>query len=289
MGNDKKVSGSVVVVGGGIGGVQASLDLAEQGFKVYLVEKGPSIGGIMAQLDKTFPTNDCSMCILAPKLVTTGRHPNIEVITNAEVEGLAGEAGNFVVAVKKNPRYVDLDKCTGCGDCMKNCPVTKMIYPVEEKPAQLSKDDLQKINAILNEHREEIGNLMPTLQQINREFNYLPSEVLRHVSKELNISLSDIYNIATFYNAFSLIPRGRHQISVCMGTTCYVRGGERILDRVSEELEIAPGETTKDMRFSLNSVRCIGCCSLAPAIMIDEKVYGRLKLNQIPKILRKYE
>lgn len=120
---DNKKVGAVLVVGGGIGGIQASLDLADSGFKVYLVDKNPSIGGVMAQLDKTFPTNDCSMCILAPKLVATGRHPNIELITNAEVEELTGEAGNFKTKLKKHPRYIDINKCTGCGECVESCPV----------------------------------------------------------------------------------------------------------------------------------------------------------------------
>jgi len=115
--------GAVMVVGGGIGGIQASLDLAEAGFKVYLVERNLSIGGVMAQLDKTFPTNDCSMCILSPKLVECGRHRNIELLTGCEVESIEGEAGNFKVRVKKHPRFVDLSKCTGCGDCAEVCPV----------------------------------------------------------------------------------------------------------------------------------------------------------------------
>jgi len=115
--------GAVMVVGGGIGGVQASLDLAESGFKVYLVEKSLSIGGVMAQLDKTFPTNDCAMCILSPKLVDCGRHRNVEMLTNSEVENIEGEVGNFKVRVKKHSRFVDLAKCTGCGDCAEVCPV----------------------------------------------------------------------------------------------------------------------------------------------------------------------
>jgi heterodisulfide reductase subunit A len=115
--------GAVLVLGGGIGGVQASLDLAEAGYRVYLVEKFPSIAGVMGQLDKTFPTNDCSMCILAPKLVEAGRHPNIELLTYAELEEVEGEAGDFAVSIKKKPRYVDENKCTGCGQCTEKCPV----------------------------------------------------------------------------------------------------------------------------------------------------------------------
>jgi len=286
--NTHKV-GAVLVVGGGIGGIQASLDLADSGFKVYLVDKNPSIGGVMAQLDKTFPTNDCAMCILAPKLVTAGRHPNIELITNAEIEELTGEAGNFAVAVKKRPRYVDEDKCTGCGICMENCPVRNAIYEVEEKPVKLEKEDLKKIKKIVEEYGRETNQLMSILQGINSEYNYLPQDLLRYISQELNLPLSTIYNIATFYNAFSLTPRGRHIISVCLGTTCYVRGGERILDRFSEELEIGSGETTEDLKFTLTFVRCLGCCSIAPAIMVDGKAYGRMKLSQVPHILRSYE
>jgi len=130
---------------------------------------------------------------------------------------------------------------------------------------------------------------MSILQGINSEYNYLPQDLLRYISQELNLPLSTIYNIATFYNAFSLTPRGRHIISVCLGTTCYVRGGERILDRFSEELEIGSGETTEDLKFTLTFVRCLGCCSIAPAIMVDGKAYGRMKLSQVPHILRSYE
>jgi heterodisulfide reductase subunit A-like polyferredoxin len=119
----KKPTGAVMVVGGGIAGMQASLDLADQGFKVYLTEKKSAIGGKMAQLDKTFPTNDCAMCTISPKLVETGRHPNIEVLTNTSVVDIMGEAGDFSVTVHHEPRYIDLTKCIACGDCAKVCPI----------------------------------------------------------------------------------------------------------------------------------------------------------------------
>ena len=115
--------GAVMVVGGGIAGMQAALDLADQGFKVYLVEKNSAIGGHMAQLDKTFPTNDCAMCNISPRLVEVGRHLNIEILTNTELIDLQGEAGNFVVSLRQRPRYIDTAKCVGCGDCATVCPV----------------------------------------------------------------------------------------------------------------------------------------------------------------------
>ncbi|MBW2565457.1 MAG: CoB--CoM heterodisulfide reductase iron-sulfur subunit A family protein [Deltaproteobacteria bacterium] len=118
----KDKTGAVMVVGGGIGGIQAALDLADSGFYVYLVEKSSSIGGKMSQLDKTFPTNDCSMCILSPKLVECGNHLNIEILTLSEIESVAGEEGDFHVRLIQHPRYIDMDKCIACGACAEKCP-----------------------------------------------------------------------------------------------------------------------------------------------------------------------
>ncbi len=121
--NQNASKGAVMVVGAGIAGIQASLDLADSGYLVYLVEKNSAIGGAMAQLDKTFPTNDCSMCIISPKLVECGRHLNIDLLTTTEIREVTGEAGNFKVTVRERPRYIDLDKCTACGECEKVCPI----------------------------------------------------------------------------------------------------------------------------------------------------------------------
>jgi len=115
-------NGGVLVVGGGIAGIQAAIDLANMGLQVYLVERTPSIGGRMAQLDKTFPTNDCSMCILAPKMIECASHQNVQLLTYSEVEDVSGGPGHFSVTVRKKPRYVDVTRCTGCGDCVEKCP-----------------------------------------------------------------------------------------------------------------------------------------------------------------------
>jgi heterodisulfide reductase subunit A len=120
--NKQNGSKSVLVIGGGIAGIQASLDLANMGFRVYLVEKSPSIGGRMAQLDKTFPTNDCAMCILAPKMIEANSHTNIELLTYSEVEEVSGEVGKFRVRVRRKASFVDWNKCTGCGLCQEKCP-----------------------------------------------------------------------------------------------------------------------------------------------------------------------
>ncbi|MBI5574954.1 MAG: NAD(P)H-dependent oxidoreductase subunit E [Deltaproteobacteria bacterium] len=131
--------------------------------------------------------------------------------------------------------------------------------------------------------------LMPILQEINAEFNYLPEDVLQYVARETGYPLSHIYKVATFYGSFSTVPRGKHLISVCLGTACYVKGSERLMEKISDRLEVKVGETTRDMRFTLKPARCIGCCGLAPAIMIDNVVYGKLTGKEIPKILDKYK
>ena len=287
--NDKKV-GAAMVVGGGIGGMQAALDLAESGIKVYLVETKPCIGGVMSQLDKTFPTNDCAMCTMAPRLVEIGRHKDIEIITLADVEDIKGQPGNFTVTLEKRARYIDEEKCTGCALCVNNCPVRNIIYTEPEKEEiKLSSEDLQKVRKIISNYNEKEGTLVPIMQDINKEYRCLPSEVLRYIAEELGYPLSQIYQLATFYNAFSLVPKGDNIIRVCLGTGCYVKGGARILRTFEKELNIKVDETTKDRKFSLETVNCLGCCGQSPVTMINEDIYGYMRQNKVIEILRRYK
>jgi NADH:ubiquinone oxidoreductase subunit E len=285
---DRKV-GAAMVVGGGIGGMQAALDLAAAGIKVYLVENKSAIGGVMSQLDKTFPTNDCAMCTQAPRLVEIGRHKDIEIISLSDVESLNGEPGNFHVVLKKRPRFVDENKCTGCGTCVSNCPTRNSVQIVEKTKVELEAEYKDRVKDIVNRHKDRKGPLMPILQEINAAFNYFPENALKYVSQETGYPLAHIYRIATFYSAFSITPRGKYVINVCMGTTCYVRGSERLMEKFSDILEIKPGETTPDKKFTLNSLRCIGCCGLAPAAMVGDQVYGKLTVKEIPGIIKKYK
>ncbi len=159
--------GAVLVVGGGIAGMQSALDLANSGFKVYLVERNTAIGGRMSQLDKTFPTNDCAMCVISPKLVEVDKNLNIEIITNAEVMGLEGDVGNFEVTVREHPRYVDLSKCTSCGDCFKVCPVSvpnDFNYDLDNKNAIYKRypQGIPNAYAITKAERAPCGLTCPT-------------------------------------------------------------------------------------------------------------------------------
>jgi len=283
--------GAALVVGGGIGGMQAALDLADSGIKVYVVDNKPSIGGVMAQLDKTFPTNDCAMCTMAPRLVEIGRHKDIEIITLSDVEKVDGRPGNFTVTVKSRPRFVDEEKCTGCGTCTSYCPVRNQIqiFPAEEREQiRLPEEDLAKVENIIENYRDVRGGLVPILQEINTVYNYLPENILRYTSQELSIPLSLIYRLATFYNAFSLTPKGKHVIRVCMGTPCYVKGADSILRAFETEFNIKVGQVTKDLEFGLETVNCVGCCGQSPVVVIDEDIYGYMDRTRASKSLEKY-
>ncbi len=265
------VQPAAMVVGAGITGIEAALKIADAGRKVYLVEKEPSIGGHMAMFDKTFPTLDCAACILTPKMVTVGKHPNIELMSYTEVEEVSGFVGNFEVKLRRKARYIDEDKCTGCGNCIERCPVQyrprengRPAPVIEMTPAMKS-----RIDNIIEQHKHEKVPLPAMLNEINTQLGFLPKPALKCLSQHLDIPLSRIYHVATFYTAFSLEPQGEHVIKVCTGTACYVRGSEDVLKALEERLEIKAGQTTKDMQFTLETVNCPGSCTMGPVVQLN--------------------
>ena len=136
--------------------------------------------------------------------------------------------------------------------------------------------------------KDERGALMPVLQKAQEIYGYLPIEVQTMIAEGLDMSLSEVYGVATFYSQFSLTPKGKHRISVCLGTACYVKGADKILTALEEKLGIKVGECTPDGMFSIDSCRCVGACGLAPVVMVDEDVYGRMTVEQIDDMLAKY-
>ena len=146
-------------------------------------------------------------------------------------------------------------------------------------------EDLLKV---INDLREEPGCLMPIMQQAQDIYGYLPIEVQRVISDELNVPIEKIYGVATFYTQFNLNPKGKYQISVCLGTACYVKGAGKIFEKLQEKLQIGSGECTEDGKFSLDACRCVGACGLAPVMMINGEVYGRLTEGELDGILKKY-
>ncbi len=149
--------------------------------------------------------------------------------------------------------------------------------------------EMQVVNKILEKHPKDPSSVIQVLLDVQNELYYLPKDVLLHVSSSLNVPLSRTYNLATFYKAFSLKPKGKHPISVCTGTACHVQGAVKILDQIQRELRIKEGETTPDMKFSVDSVRCLGCCGLAPVVTVGKNLHGKVPLAKVSKILNQYK
>jgi NADH:ubiquinone oxidoreductase subunit E len=150
--------------------------------------------------------------------------------------------------------------------------------------------DYQALDAIIeNEFNNDKENLIMMLQAIQKAYNYLPRPALDYLAVKIGVPYSKIYGVATFYSTFSLEPRGRNIISICLGTACHVRGAERVHERIEEALGISDGQTTQDQRFTLESVRCIGCCSLGPVVKINEDMHPRLPTDQVGQVLDQYE
>ncbi len=154
---------------------------------------------------------------------------------------------------------------------------------------ELKQEHLKQLDGIIAAHRGKSGALIPVLHEAQKVFGYLPKAVQARVAKGLRVSQSKVYGVVTFYHFFTLEPRGDHEIKVCMGTACYVRGANMmVVDTIRETLHIGEGEVTEDRKFSLSLVRCLGSCGLAPAMMIGEEVYGRLTPDQVKEILAQY-
>ncbi|MBT8318239.1 MAG: NADH-quinone oxidoreductase subunit NuoE [Lutibacter sp.] len=152
----------------------------------------------------------------------------------------------------------------------------------------ICENNVAKIEAICSEFGNEKGELINVLHKAQTTFGYLPEEVQSIVAENLNTSLAHVYGVVTFYSFFTMVPKGKYPINICTGTACYVRGAEKILDEFKEHLNIKVGETTKDEKFSLSSLRCVGACGLAPVVLVGEKVYGRVTLDGVEEILKEY-
>jgi len=146
--------------------------------------------------------------------------------------------------------------------------------------------------AILNEIISKYGGmpegLIEVLHKAQEAFGYLPKDVQAEIARGLNVPLTRVYGVVTFYNLFTMVPKGRHTISVCLGTSCYVRGGKRIMEHVKDLLQVEDGGTTEDMRFSLESIRCMGACALAPVVRLDKDLYSHVTVTKIPEIMSRY-
>lgn len=151
------------------------------------------------------------------------------------------------------------------------------------------KEKYKELQSAINKHKGEKGALMPVLQEAQGIFGCVPRDVQEIIAKELGTTLAEVYGVATFYSQFSLEPNGKYVCGVCMGTACYVKNSQKVLDRLCKELGVAPGETTPDALFTVQATRCLGACGLAPVMMIYDDVYGRLTEDEIPGIVAKYK
>lgn len=152
-----------------------------------------------------------------------------------------------------------------------------------------NKEKLAELDEIISQNKGQRGAVMRTLQSAQELFGCVPKEVQIHIAEGLNVSLSEVYGVATFYSQFALEPRGRFMVGVCLGTACYVKGAKAIMDKLISLLKVESGKTTEDGRFTLKDTRCLGACGLAPVIMINDDVYGRLVPDDLPAIVQKYQ
>lgn len=152
-----------------------------------------------------------------------------------------------------------------------------------------NEENIKRLKYVIDENKEKKGSLMAVLHEAQHLFGYLPIEVQRIISEGLGIPLAEVYGVVTFYSQFTLIPKGKYNIGVCLGTACYVKGAQAVMDKVKEELGIEIGGTTSDRKFSIEATRCIGACGLAPVLAVNDEVYGKLKPEDIPAIIKEYQ
>jgi NADH-quinone oxidoreductase subunit E len=145
----------------------------------------------------------------------------------------------------------------------------------------------EKVDSLIDSYTGEKEQLISLLQDIQAEFNYLPGDVLIKISQKLDIPLSQVFSVATFFRAFSLKPKGRHLVTICTGTACHVRGGQRLVDKVERDYGIKSGETTEDMKFTLETVNCLGCCALGPVVVVDGKYESQMNADKLDRVLRR--
>lgn len=152
-----------------------------------------------------------------------------------------------------------------------------------------SADELAAVDRIVNHHKDQPGALIPVLEEVQEAIGYLPKFIQKRISERMRVPLREIHGVVSFYSFFTMVPRGRHTTRCCLGTACYVRGGKNNMERLKNALQIEPGGTTADQRFSLETVRCLGACGLAPVITVDEDTYKQVKPSTISEILARYE
>ena len=285
------VEKNVLVVGGGIAGIQASLDLANAGFKVWLVEKAPSIGGRMAQLDKTFPTLDCSACILTPKMVDVAKHPNVTLLTNSEVVGVKGFVGNFEASILKKPRYVDESRCVGCELCTEVCPV-KVPNRFNEKLDQTraisiySSHAVPKIAAVnsgyclrLKTRKDVCGKCLEACEAKAIDFSQKPETIQTRVGGIILAVGSEVFDASKMYEA------GYGRFPNVISNMEFERISDASGPTQGEILSRKTGQPPKNMVF----IQCIGsrdkrfheyCCRVGCMVSLKQAILAREKLGE---------
>jgi NADH-quinone oxidoreductase subunit E len=182
---------------------------------------------------------------------------------------------------------VDSAKCTGCGLCQTACPVRSTVR-LPDAVEDAEDEQTRTVDAIIDSHGGSREAMITVLQDSNKAFNYLPEEVLHRISTRLGVPYAEVYGAASFYKAFSLEPRGKHIVQVCLGTACHVRGARRIIEEFERRLDVPAGSTTKDRLFTLETVNCLGACALGPIVAMDGEFHGSMTAAKVPSLLERH-